>query len=147
MAAFDLFVGNADRFHTVTPTVNVQNLDFTKGVSPTAVALDNFNPAASIFAMKNDEIAFGKSFPEALRKSSAVKAYGQAVVSNISSKVGIDAQNIYGVAFIEGFNRSRDAIKDQKANLKDAVHRSTQAQEQSKVDYYSFLLERVKLMK
>jgi hypothetical protein len=147
MAAFDLFVGNADRFHTVTPTVNVQNLDFTTGANPSAVALDNFNPTASIFAMKNDDRSFGRSFPEPLKKSSAVKGYSQAVVSNITAKVGIDALNTYDDAFVAGFNMSRNAIKGQKANLKDAVNRSTLAHEQAKADYYSFLLARVKLMK
>ncbi len=147
MAAFDLFVGNVDRFHTVTPTVNVQNLDFTGGANPSAVALDNFNPGSSIWAMNNDDVSFGRGFPEPLRKSSAIKTYAQAVVSFIAGQVGIAVQKTYEDAFATGFNRSRDAIKDNKALLKDAVTRSTRAQEQERVDYYSFLLERVKLMK
>lgn len=147
MAAFDLFVGNVDRFHTVTPTVNVQNLDFTGGANPSAVALDNFNPGSSRWAMKNDDVSFGRGFPEPFRKSSAIKTYAQAVVSFIAGQVGIAVQKTYEDAFVTGFNRSRDAIKDNKALLKDAATRSTRAQEQERVDYYSFLLERVKLMK
>lgn len=147
MAAFDLFVGNVDRFHTVSATVNVQNLDFTGGADPSAVALDNFNPGSSIWAMKNDAIAFGQAFPEPLRKSSAVKTYTQAVVSYIAGQVGIGVQKPYEDAFATGFHTSRDAIKANKVLLKDAVTRSTRAQEKERVDYYSFLLERVKLMK
>jgi hypothetical protein len=147
MAAFDLFVGNVDRFHTVTPTVNVQNLDFTGGANPSAVALDNFNPSSSIFAMKNDDRSFGRSFPEPLRKGSAVKTYAQAVVSFIAGQVGIDVQKTYEDSFATGFHMSRDAIKANKGLLKDAVTRSTRAQEQERIDYYSFLLERVKLIK
>jgi hypothetical protein len=147
MAAFDLFVGNVDRFHTASATVNVQNLDFTGGADPSAVALDNFNPGSSIWAMKNDAIAFGQGFPEPLRKGSAVKTYTQAVVSYIAGQVGIGVQKAYEDAFTTGFHTSRDAIKANKDLLKDAVTRSTRAQEKERVDYYSFLLERVKLMK
>lgn len=147
MAAFDLFVGNVDRFHTVTPTVNVQNLDFTGGADPSAVALDNFNPGSSIWAMKNDDRLVGSGFPESLKKSSAVKAYSQALVSFITGRVGIDVQKTYEDAFANGFHKSRDMIKANKALLKDAATKSTQANEKERADYYSFLLERVKLMK
>lgn len=138
IAAFDLLVGQSDRFQA-DGSVNLQNLDFNSA-GTRAVALDNFDPFRSMQTI----IDLDEKLADGLKTKAAAKAYSDSAVAQICAQVGIVVSSD---DFYRGFNDARKALRKKLLGAIDqGKKKSKKDEEPERIEYLNWIRARVKMI-